>query len=428
MTYGDILSQEKRENLQQKFNGIQFSGVRKFYSIPDELVIPYKHNRITIDFGTNELTRPQLVEYRYKLEGYDDEWSPVLKNTSASFGNIKEGEYTFLVKARYTGPGTNGANNWTKPVSYTFKVLPPWYRSWLAYIFYVMIFLFGVWQVHRFQKERTIRAEREKAQKRELEHAKEIEKAYQNLEVAHENLKSTQTQLIHSEKMASLGELTAGIAHEIQNPLNFVNNFSELSNELIDEMKEELAVGNNQLATEIVGDVKQNLEKINHHGKRAADIVKGMLQHSRTSNGQKEPTDLNALADEYLRLSYHGLRAKDKSFNAEFKTDFDPNLPKINVIPQDIGRVLLNLINNAFYAVDKRAKSFDPLTPKGGIEERGKDYVPTVTISTAYQNPPSGGRGVKIIVKDNGPGIPESIKDKIFQPFFTPNPPDREPD
>ncbi len=239
----------------------------------------------------------------------------------------------------------------------------------------------------------------------------------EKVELTLEQLKSTQSQLIQSEKMASLGELTAGIAHEIQNPLNFVNNFSELNKELIDELKEELAIGNNQLANEIADDIKNNEEKINHHGKRADAIVKGMLQHSRTSTGHKEPTDINALADEYLRLAYHGLRAKDKSFNAEFKTEFDPNLPKINVIPQDIGRVLLNLINNAFYAV-----STAPPPPEGGIQESYADYKPMVIVKTSYL-PPSGGiRGAVISVSDNGPGIPDSIKDKIFQPFFTTKP------
>jgi signal transduction histidine kinase len=236
------------------------------------------------------------------------------------------------------------------------------------------------------------------------------QKAKQNIELAYNQLKSTQAQLIQSEKMASFGELTAGIAHEIQNPLNFVNNFSEVSNELIDEMKEEQAAGNWQLATEIADDIKQNLEKINHHGKRAADIVKGMLQHSRTSSGQKEPTDINALADEYLRLAYHGLRAKDKSFNADFKTDFDPTLPKINVIPQDIGRVLLNLINNAFYAVTEQSKLFQS-------SELWKSYQPLVAVSTINL-----GDKIQISVKDNGPGIPAHIVDKIFQPFFTTKP------
>jgi signal transduction histidine kinase len=210
--------------------------------------------------------------------------------------------------------------------------------------------------------------------------------------------------------MASLGELTAGIAHEIQNPLNFVNNFSEVSNELIDEMKAELATGNLQPAIEIANDIKQNLDKINHHGKRADAIVKGMLQHSRSSSGQKELTDINALCDEYLRLSYHGLRAKDKSFNAKFETDFDASLPKINVVPQDIGRVILNLINNAFYAVSERAINQQLTT-------NNQRFTPTVSVSTK-----TIGDKIEISVKDNGNGIPDNIKEKIFQPFFTTKP------
>jgi len=236
-------------------------------------------------------------------------------------------------------------------------------------------------------------------------------------------LKSTQAQLIQSEKMASLGELTAGIAHEIQNPLNFVNNFSEVNAELIDELEEEADKGNLKEIKAIAKDIKENEQKINHHGKRADAIVKGMLQHSRTSSGQKELTDINTLADEYLRLSYHGLRAKDKSFNADFKTEFDETLPKMNVVPQDFGRVLLNLINNAFYAVAEKAKEKNPLTPKGGTEQGLENYKPEVVVSTASYFPPSGGpRGVKIIVKDNGNGIPPAIKEKIFQPFFTTKP------
>ena len=215
--------------------------------------------------------------------------------------------------------------------------------------------------------------------------------------------------------MASLGELTAGIAHEIQNPLNFVNNFSEINKELLVEMKTELAIGNMQLAIEIANDIEVNEEKINHHGKRADAIVKGMLQHSRSSSGVKEPTDINALCDEYLRLSYHGLRAKDKSFNATLKTDFDETIGNINIIPQDIGRVVLNLLNNAFYAA--------PLPPEGGFKDPNYKHEPTVTIKTS-KNPPSGGRGAEVLisVRDNGPGIPQKILDKIFQPFFTTKP------
>jgi signal transduction histidine kinase len=224
-------------------------------------------------------------------------------------------------------------------------------------------------------------------------------------EKALSELKSTQSQLIQSEKMASLGELTAGIAHEIQNPLNFVNNFSEVSNELIDEMNEELNKGDIKEAKAISSDIKQNLEKINHHGKRADAIVKGMLQHSRSSSGVKESTDINALCDEYLRLAYHGLRAKDKSFNATIKTDFDETIGNINIIPQDIGRVVLNLINNAFYVVDEKKKKIS------------EEYEPTVTVSSKKMN----GK-VEIKVADNGNGIPSKVLDKIFQPFFTTKP------
>jgi two-component system NtrC family sensor kinase len=219
------------------------------------------------------------------------------------------------------------------------------------------------------------------------------------------NLKTTQQQLIQVEKMASLGELTAGIAHEIQNPLNFVNNFSDVSVELVDEMQAELNKGDKEEAIAISEDIKQNLEKIRHHGKRADSIVKGMLEHSRTSTGQKEPADVNKLADEYLRLAYHGLRAKNKSFNAELITDFDPDLSLVNIISQDIGRVLLNLFNNAFYATQQKQKI------------AGEDYKPEVMISTSAEN-----GQVIIKVKDNGIGIPDAIKDKIMQPFFTTKP------
>ncbi len=234
---------------------------------------------------------------------------------------------------------------------------------------------------------------------------KAVEESKDALQKSLEELKAAQAQLIQSEKMASLGELTAGIAHEIQNPLNFVNNFSDVSAELVDEMNEELKNGNIEEARMIAEDLKQNLGKINHHGKRAGDIVKGMLQHSRTSSGQKELTDINALADEYLRLAYHGLRAKDKTFNAATKTDYDDNVGLIKIIPQDIGRVVLNLITNAFYAVNERKK------------QQQEGYEPVVSISTKKQKD-----SIEIIVKDNGTGITPKVLDKIFQPFFTTKP------
>jgi two-component system, NtrC family, sensor kinase len=244
---------------------------------------------------------------------------------------------------------------------------------------------------------------------------KEKKKLNDALEGTLSNLQSAQAQLVQSEKMASLGELTAGIAHEIQNPLNFVTNFSEVNKDLIAEMKEEIAKGNIKEAAEIATDIGDNEEKIIFHGKRADSIVKGMLQHSRNNTGQIEPTDINALADEFLRLSYHGLRAKDKSFNAKFEMNFDATIGKINVVPQDIGRVILNLINNAFYAAS--------LPSKGGFKDTLNKHEPTIWVKTS-KTPPSGGRGAGVLVsvKDNGNGIPKEVLDKIFQPFFTTKP------
>lgn len=244
-----------------------------------------------------------------------------------------------------------------------------------------------------------------------------LQKAKRKAESALTELKSTQSQLIQSEKMASLGELTAGIAHEIQNPLNFVNNFSELNMELIVEMREEISIGNYDDVNEIAKDVEANAEKITIHGKRADAIVKGMLQHSRTNTGSKEPTDINALADEYLRLAYHGLRAKDKTFNADIKTGFDESIGKIDVIPQDIGRVFLNLFNNAFYAVNE--KKFAIEKDLAGFQNLAdlEMYEPTVSVSTK-----KAGGNIEIHVSDDGNGIPQKILDKIFQPFFTTKP------
>ncbi|MBU1760771.1 MAG: two-component sensor histidine kinase [Bacteroidetes bacterium] len=241
------------------------------------------------------------------------------------------------------------------------------------------------------------------------------------------DLKATQSQLIQSEKMASLGELTAGIAHEIQNPLNFVNNFSEVSNEMMQEIKEERAKNKEDrdeaLQDEILEDISKNLDKISLHGNRASSIVKGMLEHSRTSSGEKELIDINALADEYLKLAYHGLRAKDKDFNASFESRFDDSIPKIEVVPQDIGRVLLNLINNAFYACTERSRSaVNEKQQAEGLKQNAESYKPKVTISTKSQKSPSGDLGVIISVSDNGNGIPQNIIDKIFQPFFTTKP------
>jgi signal transduction histidine kinase len=232
-----------------------------------------------------------------------------------------------------------------------------------------------------------------------------LQKQKEELQSTLSELKSAQAQLIQAEKMASLGELTAGIAHEIQNPLNFVNNFSEVNEELLAEMKDEMSKGKIDDALAIADDVIENQKKINHHGKRADAIVKGMLQHSSSGGGGKEPTDINKLADEYLRLAYHGLRAKDKSFNATLKTDYGENIGDVNFVPQDIGRVILNLINNAFYAVNEKRRL------------NLNEYEPTVSVITKKIN-----NHVEIRVTDNGNGIPQKILDKIFQPFFTTKP------
>ena len=235
--------------------------------------------------------------------------------------------------------------------------------------------------------------------------ARQRQKSKIKIETAFKELKATQSQLIQSEKMASLGELTAGIAHEIQNPLNFVNNFSEVNAELIEEMNEEIAKGNLNEVKIIADNISENEKKINHHGKRADAIVKGMLQHSQTSTGNKEPADINVLVDEYLRLAYHGLRAKDKSFNAAMKTDYDVSIGKVNIIPPDIGRVLLNLYSNAFYAVTEKKK------------QQGDHYEPTVKVNTKKM-----ADKIFISIKDNGDGIPQQVIGKIFHPFFTTKP------
>ncbi|MBL0883152.1 MAG: GHKL domain-containing protein [Chitinophagaceae bacterium] len=266
---------------------------------------------------------------------------------------------------------------------------------WTAYLFIIFSALIGFIAIILFRNARL----RKKTNAILLQEKK-------TLETTLEQLKSTQVQLVQSEKMASLGELTAGIAHEIQNPLNFVNNFSEVSNELIDEMKTELDKGEITTAKEIAKDVKQNLEKITHHGKRADSIVKGMLQHSRSSTGQKELTDINSLCDEYLRLAYHGIRAKDSSFHVTLETDFDYKVGHVLIQPQEMGRVILNLINNALYAVGNKKNSSNT-----------NEYTPIVKLTTNRKD-----KSIEISVADNGSGIPESIREKIFQPFFTTKP------
>jgi signal transduction histidine kinase/ligand-binding sensor domain-containing protein len=370
-----------------------FDKLMKGATESKEIILGYNENYFSFEFSSLSFHNPAKNQYAYQLEGVDKGWVNSGSRRYVAYTNIDPGTYIFKVRA------TNSDGIWNNEgTSITIIINPPWWRTWWAYTIYGLLLAVAIFAIHRMQRQRIIRRERQKTQMKELAQAKEIENAY------HE-LRSTQAQLIQSEKMASLGELTAGIAHEIQNPLNFVNNFSEVNNELIDEMKTELDKGDTNEAKIIADDVKQNLEKILHHGKRADAIVKGMLQHSRVSSGQKELTDINAVADEYLRLAYHGLRAKDKSFNAKYETDLDPSIEKIKVVPQDLGRVILNLINNAFYAVTEK---------KNGTSN---GYEPIVTVSTKKLD----GK-IEIKIKDNGNGIPQKVLDKIFQPFFTTKP------
>lgn len=315
----------------------------------------------------------------------------------------------------------------------TMLVATNFYTSWdnwfdtaelFAWIWLVAQFIINYKQRKSLELERmkAVLKEVELKKSRTLKDALEVQVAERVAEITAQKeellktiseLKATQSQLIQSEKMASLGELTAGIAHEIQNPLNFVTNFSELNQELLEELKIELEKGDLEEMRLIVKDIAGNEEKIIHHGKRADAIVKGMLQHSRSSSGAKEETNINELTDEYLRLSYHGLRAKDKSFNATMETDFDDTVGMVKVVSQDIGRVILNLLNNAFFAVSERKKQI-MASGNSGLSE---SYKPTVWLSTKRTN-----TGIEIKVKDNGTGMPESVKEKIFQPFFTTKP------
>ena len=394
-----LVDRSKIDSSYQTIHNITWETVEGPYQLPVNLSLPADQNYLSFNYSTGQFNNPDKVMYRYMLEGIDKNWSAISDKTkSENYRDLPPGEYTFKVAAK----GFNGV--WSKPASFSFKINPPWWQTWWAYLMYALIGLLFVWLIHKSQKARTIRIEREKSKDKELKQAKEIEKAYTEL-------KATQSQLIQSEKMASLGELTAGIAHEIQNPLNFVNNFSEVNTELIDELLEEIKSGNTEEVIALAADIKDNQQKINHHGKRADSIVKGMLQHSRASSHEKEPTNINALADEYLRLAYHGLRAKDKTFNATMNTDFDESLKRVNVVPQDMGRVILNLITNAFYATNEKKMQVEKDPAKKGT------FEPTVSVSTHKTD-----QNIRIIVEDNGNGIPQNVKDKIFQPFFTTKP------
>jgi len=355
-----------------------------------EIRLPFNQNSFSFEFLGINYQSPGEIKYMYKLENYDDDWHKYSTDRRAFYFGVPPGNYIFEVRAFNDDGGMS-----EKQIRVI--ILPPWWKTWWAYTLFSLLIIGGIWGFIYY------RSQKLRKENRLLE--EKVARRTNQLNQSLEELKVTQAQLIQSEKMASLGELTAGIAHEIQNPLNFVNNFSEVNTELIAEMKEEIDRGNMEEVKSLAGNIEENERKIIHHGKRADAIVKGMLQHSRKSTGQKEFTDLNALADEYLRLSYHGLRAKDKSLNADMQTDFDPAVVKVNLVPQDIGRVLLNLYNNAFYSVSEKKLQ----QPEG--------FKPMVSVSTKKMMDK-----VQIRIRDNGMGVPKKILDKIFQPFFTTKP------
>src|SRR5450432_21982 len=374
-----------------KQRGIEWKDLSPI-NVPLGLSLPYDRNYLRFHFG-NFLPQYQGdYRYQYILDGVDEKWNTITDLPySENYNNISPGYYSFRVSVK------NGNGPWSQPSEYHFRIRPPWWQSWWAELIYLFAAIGIIWLWVRYRSRRLLRENAMLEQK--------ITERTAALSTSLENLRQTQGQLIQAEKMASLGELTAGIAHEIQNPLNFVNNFSEVNTELIEEVNKALEDSDIPEAKEILKDVEMNMGKITFHGKRADTIVKGMLLHSRASSQQKIPTNVNELADEYLRLSYHGLRARDKSFNAQFSMDLDNKMEEAMLVQQDIGRVFLNLFNNAFYSVTEKKK----MTPD--------NYEPFVSVSTKKKMD-----SIEIRIWDNGQGIPKKVLEKIYQPFFTTKP------
>jgi len=427
-------------------------------------------NSLTFKFIGLDFKDPASVNYRYRILGSaNEQWNSIGTQRSVFIPNLESGTYTFEVQS---GSQTGNYNETT--ASQNFSILPPWWNTLPAYFLYLLILGALIYSVDRIQRKRLIQKERERTREKELTQAKEIEKAYKNLEIAHENLKSAQTQLVQQEKLASLGQLTAGIAHEIKNPLNFVNNFSEVSIEMIEEVREEIAKilggdgsegADNAVRTsrtvrtsrdlsvqeaesppepgsapepksppepesapepesqnsppnaisEILNDIEANLKKIYEHGSRANGIVQSMLLHSRGGTGNLEPKDLNGLVKEYVNLSFHGMRAGKNPINVDIQFELDESIGEVPLIAEDFSRVILNLCNNAFDACAERSQS----TMRSKLTEDGRpvtaaSYLPELTVRTKSKS-----SSITIEIEDNGPGIPDEIKDKIMQPFFT---------
>lgn len=382
----------------------ELSPLKKPVEELKDLVLTYKQNTLAFNFTALDYREPEHVKYYSMLENYDDTWREAVGEKTSYYFNVPPGKYVYKIKA-FNSDG----EKIEKKISV--QIDPPWWATWW---FRILAILFAVSLLYAFiqYRSRALKKNNLLLEKKVLERTNELNNSLAEL-------KTAQDQLIQSEKMASLGELTSGIAHEIKNPLNFINNFSEINMELLSEIEDEqipvLDETSKAEITPLIKTLRKNSEKINHHGKRIDEIVKGMLQHSRLGNANKESVNINALCDESLKLAYHGFRAKEKTFNASFETRFDEGIPQIKVIPQDLGRVLLNLINNAFYTVNEKKKR-NQENATDALETESL-YKPSIIVSTKK----SEGK-IFITISDNGLGIPSPIINKIFQPFFTTKP------
>lgn len=365
----------------------------------ENVELSHDRNSLYFDYVGLHFADPARNTYRYTLEGFEDGWNDVGTQRSAVYPRVPPGSYTFRVRA------ANSDGVWNdRGAALSFTILPPWWRTTWAYALYGILIIGAAFGVDRVQRRRVVARERERVRDRELEQAREIERAYTEL-------KAAQAQLIQQEKLASLGALTAGIAHEIKNPLNFVNNFAELNTELADELCETLAEHPAAFSSvaDLLADVKMNAAKIEEHGKRADEIVRSMLEHSRGTKGERRAVELNMLIEEYVNLAYHGKRAQMANFNVEIERDYGGAVGSVEIVPQEIGRVLINLLGNAFDAVHERA------TQTNGRDSEA--YVPTVSVSTRRS-----GTGVEVRITDNGLGIPAAVRERVFEPFFTTKP------
>jgi signal transduction histidine kinase len=365
-----------------------------------EITLNYDQNVFTIEYTGLSYHTPEKNRYYYKLEPRDADWVSSYEQRSTRYSGLSPGSYIFRVRAV-----DDKGNASEEDASIRVVILPPWWRTIWAYMVYGLFFIAAIYAVDRIQRRRLLSKERERAQERELQQAREIEKAYNEL-------KKTQQQLVTQEKLASLGQLTAGIAHEIKNPLNFVNNFAVLTRDLTKELREVMVAHQDKLdaaaqenVQEVLRLLDQNVAKINEHGKRADNIVKDMLLHSRGESDERRAADVNDILDEYVMLAYHSMRGTDSTFNIKIEKDYDSTIGRVEVFPQGLSRVFLNLVNNACYATHEKKKAL------------GEKYSPVLTVRTKNL-----GNKVEIRIRDNGTGIPENARKKIFHPFFTTKP------